>query len=78
MEIADIIAVHAEGNYASLKCRSTPYFVRESLCSIAVKLGPFGFIQIRRSVLVNISLVEEIRALPTGEYGFVSTVERSV
>lgn len=68
MEMADIIAVHAEGNYASLKCRSTSYFVRESLCSIAAKLSPYGFIQIRRSVLVNISLVEEIQPLGTSEY----------
>ena len=68
VEIADIIAVHAESNYASIKCRSTPYFVRESLCSIAAKLSPYGFIQIRRSVLVNISLVEEIQPLATSEY----------
>ena len=68
VEIADIITVHAESNYASIKCRSTRYFVRESLCSIAAKLSPYGFIQIRRSVLVNISLVEEIRPLGTSEY----------
>ncbi len=68
METADIIAVHAQGNCASLKCGSTSYFVRESLCSIAVKLCPYGFIQIRRSVLVNISLVEEIQPLRTSEY----------
>lgn len=68
LEMADIMAVHAEGNYASLKCRTTSYFVRESLCSIAAKLSPYGFIQIRRSALVNISLVEEIQPLGTSEY----------
>lgn len=68
IEMADVIAVHAEVNYASLKCRLTSYFVRESLCSIAAKLSPYGFIQIRRSVLVNISFVEEIQPLGTSEY----------
>jgi DNA-binding LytR/AlgR family response regulator len=68
VEMADIIAVHAESNCASIKCRPTPYFVRESLCSIAAKLSPYGFIQIRRSVLVNISHVEEIQPLGTSEY----------
>ena len=32
------------------------------------KLEPYGFIRIHRSVVVNISAVEEIQPLPTGEY----------
>lgn len=68
MEMADIMTVHAEGNYASLKYRSSSYFVREPLCSVAVKLKLYGFVQIRRAVLVNISLVDEIQPLRTGEY----------
>jgi two-component system LytT family response regulator len=36
---------------------------------LAEKLEPYGFIRIHRSVLVNISLVEEIRPHLTGEYG---------
>jgi two-component system, LytTR family, response regulator len=35
---------------------------------MAEKLKPYGFIRIHRSVVVNISAVEEIRPLPTGEY----------
>lgn len=68
MEIADIAAVHAERNYASIEYRSSSYVVRESLCSIAVKLQPYGFIQIHRSVLVNTSLVAEIQLLVRGDY----------
>lgn len=68
MELADIIAVQAEGNYVSLQRRSNPYLLRESLSSIAEKLKPYGFVRIHRSVLVNTSLVEEIQPLFTGEY----------
>jgi DNA-binding LytR/AlgR family response regulator len=68
IEIADIMAVHAEGNYASLKHRSSTLLMRESLCSVALKLKPFGFIQIHRSVLVNASQVDEIWPSSTGEY----------
>ena len=60
--------MHAEGNYVSLQPGPNPYLLRESLSSIAEKLKPYGFIRIHRSVLVNISAVEEIRPLPTGEY----------
>jgi DNA-binding LytR/AlgR family response regulator len=68
LDLADILAVQAEGNYVSLRPRTNPYLVHESLSSMAEKLKPYGFIRIHRSVVVNISAVEEIQPLPTGEY----------
>jgi two-component system LytT family response regulator len=60
--------VQAEGNYVSLRPRTNPHLVHASLSSMAEKLKPYGFIRIHRSVVVNISAVEEIQPLPTGEY----------
>lgn len=68
LDLAEIVAVQAEGNYVSLRHRPKPYLLRESLSSMAEKLGPYGFIRIHRSVVVNISAVEEVQPLPTGEY----------
>ncbi|HET9791631.1 MAG TPA: LytTR family DNA-binding domain-containing protein [Candidatus Angelobacter sp.] len=68
LNVAEIVAVQAEGNYVSLRHRPNPYLLRESLSSMAEKLRPYGFIRIHRSVIVNISAVEEIQPLPTGEY----------
>ena len=68
LDLADVLAVQAEGNYVSLRARTDPYLVHESLSSLAEKLKPYGFIRIHRSVVVNISAVEEIQPLPTGEY----------
>jgi hypothetical protein len=68
LDLADILAVQAEGNYVSLQHWPNPYLVHESLSSMAEKLKPYGFIRIHRSVVVNISAVEEIQSLPTGEY----------
>jgi DNA-binding LytR/AlgR family response regulator len=64
----EIFSVKAEGNYVSLQRDSTSYLLRESISQMAEKLEPFGFIRIHRSVLVNISFVEEIRPHGTGEY----------
>jgi len=64
----DVIAVQAEGNYVSLKRDSGSYLLRESISVVAERLEPYGFIRIHRSVLVNTSFVEEIRAESTGEY----------
>jgi hypothetical protein len=68
VNLAEIVAVQAEGNYVSLRHRPNPYLLRESLSSMAEKLKPYGFIRIHRSVLVNISAVEEIQPLASGEY----------
>ncbi len=68
LDLAEIVAVQAEGNYVSLRHLPNPYLLRESLSSMAEKLKPYGFIRIHRSVVVNISAVEEIQPLPTGEY----------
>ena len=68
LDLAEIVAVQAEGNYVSLRHRPNPYLLRASLSSMAEKLKPYGFIRIHRSVIVNISAVEEIQPLPTGEY----------
>ena len=68
LNLAEIVAVHAEGNYVSLQHRPNCYLLRETLSSIAEKLKPYGFIRIHRSVLVNILAVEEVQPLSTGEY----------
>ena len=68
LSLAEVLAVQAEGNYVSLRHRHNPYLVRESLSSMAEKLKPYGFIRIHRSVIVNISAVDAIQPLPTGEY----------
>src|SRR5215472_13350288 len=68
LDVAEIMAVQAEGNYISLRHRTNSYLLRECLSSMAERLEPYGFIRIHRSVVVNISAVEEIQSLPTGEY----------
>jgi len=65
----EIIAVHAEGSYVSLRREAaSPYLVREPISQVAEKLRCYGFIRIHRSLLVNTSVVEEIRPRSTGEY----------
>jgi DNA-binding LytR/AlgR family response regulator len=64
----DVIAVIAQGNYALLRRQADSHLVREKISVIAEKLKRYGFIQIHRSVVVNRLYVEEIRAVPTGEY----------
>lgn len=65
---AEILAVEAQGNYVLLQKVSGSDLLRESMSTVADRLGPYGFIRIHRSLLVNALHVEEIQPLATGEY----------
>jgi two-component system, LytTR family, response regulator len=71
INLSDVVAVQAEGNYVSLQQNGSSYLLRKSISAVAEKLEPEGFIRIHRSVLVNTSFVEEIRPYSTGEYGLL-------
>jgi two-component system LytT family response regulator len=65
---AEVISVEADRNYVLLQRGASSFLLRESISTIADKLKPFGFVRIHRSVLINSAYVEEIEALPTGDY----------
>ena len=69
INLSDVFAIEAEGNYVSLQRHGRTYLLRQSISAIAEKLEPQGFIRIHRSILVNAAFVEEIRPFSTGEYG---------
>jgi DNA-binding LytR/AlgR family response regulator len=64
----DILSVEAEGNYVLLRRLEDSHLLRESISTMADKLQAYGFIRIHRSVLVNVSAVEEIHPGTSGEY----------
>lgn len=68
IDVADVIAVEAKGNYVLLLRASSSHMLRESISTMEDKLHQHGFVRIHRSVLVNAALVEEIRPWATGEY----------
>lgn len=69
INLGDVVAIQAEGNYVSLLRSASSFLLRESISVVAEKVEPYGFIRIHRSALVNTAFVEEIRPYPTGEYG---------
>lgn len=68
IDVADVIAVQAKGNYVLLLSTSSSHVLRESISTMQEKLDFHGFVRIHRSVLVNAALVEEIHPRSTGEY----------
>jgi DNA-binding LytR/AlgR family response regulator len=68
INLDDVASIQAKGNCVWLQQKGSSYLLRESISVVAERLATHGFIRIHRSVLVNTSLVEEIRPLSTGEY----------
>lgn len=69
INLSDVVAVQAEGDYVSLQQNGSAYRLRDSISAVAEQLEPRGFIRIHRSILVNVSFVEEIRPYSSGQYG---------
>jgi DNA-binding LytR/AlgR family response regulator len=61
VDVGELIAAEAHGNYVLLRERTGSYLHRGTISGIAEKLGPYGFIRIHRSVLVNGAFVATIQ-----------------
>ncbi len=68
IDVAEIIAAEAEGNYVLLRQQNGSHLLREQISVLADRLKPHGFVRIHRSVLVNAAHVEAVKPLLTGEY----------
>ena len=64
----DVVAAKAQGNYVALAHKSGSYLVRETMATAEQKLTPLGFVRIHRSILVNSTLVKDLRRDSAGTY----------
>ena len=64
----DVVVAMAQGNYVALVHKSGTHLVRETMSTAEQKLAPLGFVRIHRSILVNTTLVEDLRRDKNGTY----------
>jgi DNA-binding LytR/AlgR family response regulator len=64
----DVFVARAQGNYVALVHKSGSYLVRETMATAEQKLTPLGFVRIHRAILVNATLVKDLRRDNTGTY----------
>jgi DNA-binding LytR/AlgR family response regulator len=64
----DVVVAKAQGNYVALVHKSGSYLVRETMANVEQKLTPLGFVRIHRSILVNTTLVKDLRRDNAGTY----------
>jgi DNA-binding LytR/AlgR family response regulator len=67
-DASKLVAIEAQGNYVLLQQQTCSHLFRKSISKVEETLGPYGFVRIHRSVVVNSAHVEEIQSSPTGDY----------
>jgi hypothetical protein len=60
--------IEAAGNYVALHINGKTHLLRDSMAAMEQKLDPKVFVRIRRSVIVQIDRIEELKTLPGGRF----------
>ena len=68
VETAEIDWIQAEGNYVRLHVGSSAYLVRDTMGSIATRLGSDDFFRIHRSAIVRLDRIRELKLGAGGDY----------
>lgn len=68
LKLSDIVWVQSSNNYCELHTSSKPYLIRKRLGALAGELPSEQFVQISRSLMVNLEFVREIRPKSHGDY----------
>jgi two-component system LytT family response regulator len=71
VEIAEIDWVHAEDNYVRIHAGENTYLLRETVTGLEQRLDSDQFLRIRRSTIVRIDRIKEIRSLLNGTFELV-------
>jgi len=71
LDIGAVEYVESAGNYVVAHLGANGYLTRATLKTLAQQLTPLGFIQIERSLLVNLRQVDHVERRERGQYCFV-------
>lgn len=62
--------IESDGNYVTLRTRNSKYVSRDTIKRLSVELAGLGFVQIERSLLVNIRAVLHVESVGRGSFSF--------
>ena len=71
LDVDAIDRIEADGNYVAVHSSGETYRVRESLESLAARLGAARFARVHRAHVVNIDRIREIQPWENGDYRIV-------
>lgn len=67
VKFKDVDWTKADGKYLHLQCGKSNHMIRQTLQAIKLQLDPMRFVQINRSVIVNIDSIQELHTTFNGD-----------
>ena len=61
VDVADIVRVEAEGDYARIRTEAASYLIHETMARLEARLDPAVFVRVRRSLIVRESGIAKVR-----------------
>jgi DNA-binding LytR/AlgR family response regulator len=71
LEAQEVEYLASAGNYVVAHAGANEFLARATLKRIAARLAPFGFLQIERSLLINLRQVAHVERHQRGQFCFV-------
>lgn len=71
LDTNEVEYVESAGNYVVAHLGANGYLTRATLKTLAAQLKPLGFVQIERSLLINLRQVDHVERRERGQYCFV-------
>lgn len=68
LSVGQVDWLRAQGNYVELHAGSDTHLLRETMDGMESKLDPRRFLRLRRSTIVQVERIKELRPLFNGEY----------
>jgi DNA-binding LytR/AlgR family response regulator len=72
LDVRNVEYLASAGNYVTTHMGGDQFLTRATLKSMSEQLSPLGFIQIERSLLVNLRQVAHVERCDRGQYCFVT------
>lgn len=72
LDVHDVEYVASAGNYVTTHIGADEFLTRATLKSMADELSPLGFVQIARSLLINLRQVAHVERRDRGQFCFVT------
>lgn len=73
LDVEEIVWIGSQGNYIEIHVQNKKHLLRETMDGIEAKLDPQEFVRIRRSAIVRIKRIKELRPMFNGEHELILT-----
>jgi two-component system LytT family response regulator len=78
IRVTELTHLEAEGNYVALHTPSGKYLLHETLSALETVLNPRLFCRVHRSIIVQVTVIKEIRSHFNGDYTLLLNTGKQV